>query len=102
MLRSRLRVGVFLVLAAVAATVAAPGPSASSAGSRTVWATDGPVDAVAAARDDTVYLGGEFTSVSTDSTRGFAAIGSTGSPDAGWPTAAGEVHAIAPDGSGGW
>jgi hypothetical protein len=102
-LRNRLRPEVFLVLAAgAAAVVAASGPGARSAGGRTVWATDGPVDAVAAGRDGTVYLGGEFTSVSTDSTSGFAAIGPDGRLQSSWPTAAGHVESVAADGHGGW
>ncbi len=66
-----------------------------------LWVTNGQVDAVA--RDgNTVYIGGGFTQVGPVTGSGVPIDAATGAVVAGFPLVAGQVKAVAPDGSGGW
>jgi trimeric autotransporter adhesin len=66
-----------------------------------LWVTNGPIDTLTIA-DDKIYIGGTFSYVGL-STGNLAAIdSSSGAPDTSFPRVAGQVLAIAPDGSGGW
>ena len=67
-----------------------------------LWWTDGYVRTIV--RDGgTIYIGGVFTHVFPTRTGGGVAIdASTGNLRLPLPQVAGSVHAVAPDGSGGW
>jgi predicted small secreted protein len=67
----------------------------------TLWVTNGEVNAVV--RDGgTIYIGGFFTYVGPATGGGVAIDASTGAVQQPYPMVAGDVRAVAPDGSGGW
>src|SRR5437016_4271085 len=95
------RIAIFSVAAlALLAGLAASAPAATPTLTDTAYVTDGFVNAVTQS-SGTLYIGGNFTQVGPR-TGGFSAIdSSTGSPDLSYPEVAGEVDAVASDGSGG-
>ncbi|MEO5616536.1 MAG: hypothetical protein ABIS67_02085, partial [Candidatus Eisenbacteria bacterium] len=76
-----------------------------SAGAQTIredfYATNGPVDA-AVLSGNTLYIGGGFTYVGPATGGGVPIDAASGASAGGFPKVRGEVHAVAPDGSGGW
>jgi predicted small secreted protein len=79
-----------------------PSPQAEAATVQPqLWTTNGSVDTITLA-DDNIYIGGTFSYVGL-STGNLAAIDTnSGTPDTSFPRVAGQVLAIAPDGTGGW
>jgi trimeric autotransporter adhesin len=65
------------------------------------WVTDGSVNAVLPT-DETVYLGGSFTQVSPATGAGVVLDTATAEVRRPYPLVDGVVHAVAPDGAGGW
>lgn len=66
-----------------------------------LYVTNGAVNATVVS-GNTIYIGGDFTSVGP-ATGSFAGIdGTTGIPDLTLPKVLGKVYAVAPDGAGGW
>jgi hypothetical protein len=65
-----------------------------------LWVTDGMVDSTLVS-GNTLYIGGAFRYVGPP-TGSFAALDASGAPDLTFPPVEGSVHAIAPDGNGGW
>src|SRR4051794_1224963 len=65
------------------------------------WVTNGPVYA-AALSDTTLYIGGDFTTISPASGSLAALDSASGAHDPTFPQFAGFVETIAADGDGGW
>src|SRR5262245_14346950 len=88
-------------LALFLASTSDPTPTAAQSVYENLWATDGPVNAVAVANGQ-VYLGGAFERVGPP-TGGYAGVDiSTGATLSPYFQVVGTVFAQAPDGNGGW
>jgi hypothetical protein len=66
-----------------------------------LWATNGPVHALALT-DDALYVGGTFTRVGQEVGGVMTIDGTSGAILEPFPYVDGTVHAVAPDGKGGW
>jgi hypothetical protein len=77
------------------------GLALAQTGAPPLWTTNGTVHAVV--RDGgTIYIGGDFTQVGRTTGSCAAIDASTGTPQGPYPGVTGKIHAIAPDGNGGW
>ncbi len=65
-------------------------------------APNGPVNATAVGADGTLYLGGDFTMMQTNTGGGAVLDGRTGEVDRQFPAIEGYVNASVSDGAGGW
>ncbi|MFN8179243.1 MAG: FlgD immunoglobulin-like domain containing protein [bacterium] len=97
----RSRVALLFSLVAAALCGKPSGAAAQSSTEASLWATDGPVYAVAQA-GDTLYLGGDFTRVSGFTGGGAALDSASAQPVEPFAKVEGTVYAAAPDGLGGW
>lgn len=84
-----------LAIAPVTTAAAAPAVLAPT------WGTNGLVDCVAS-DGTTIYIGGHFSEVAPYTGPAAAVDASTAAAQYPYPHVTGNVHAVAPDGSGGW
>ena len=90
-----------LAAAFAAALLMAPSPARSQVVEPEFWGTDADVHAVACS-GNTVYIGGNFTSLGPCTGGGVPLHAATGKPLHGFPKVAGSVYGAVPDGEGGW
>ncbi len=95
-----IRAAAVVFASVVALPSAAPGASAVAAGPSATLYADGTILA-AAARADSLYVGGTFSLLGR-STGSWVAIGADGAPVGGRPLLDGSVTSAVPDGHGGW
>jgi hypothetical protein len=79
----------------------AAGPAFAQTVRDDFYMTNGTVNAVATA-GDTLYVGGSFTAVGLATGAGVPLDAVSGVAVPGFPRVAGQVHAVVPDGNGGW
>ena len=65
------------------------------------WVTDGGVHAIETTRG-IIYIGGDFTHVGPNAGTGSALSAATGNPQSPYSRANDTIHAVVPDGVGGW
>ena len=99
--RRALSLSAFTLLPLLAALLA-PVRRADAQGPRLdLSLTNGTVNAVALS-GNTLYLGGSFSRVGAPTGSGVPLDSASGVPRSGFPRIAGQVYAVAPDGTGGW
>jgi hypothetical protein len=76
-------------------------PCAAQAVASDLWGVNGPVSAIARI-DNTLYIGGDFTTVGPCTGGGAPIDRRTGAPIAGFARVTGRVTAVLSDGAGGW
>ncbi len=97
-IRSFSRIGSGLLLAALGDSHAQP---LSNVPRQDFWVTDGAVNAIAVT-NDRVFIGGDFRYVGPYTGGGVPVDVNTMQPVAKYPKVNGSVHAVEPDGQGGW
>ncbi len=97
-IRSFSRIGSGLLLAALGTSHAQP---LSNVPRQDFWVTDGAVNAIAVT-NDRVFIGGDFRYVGPYTGGGVPVDVNTMQPVAKYPKVNGSVHAVEPDGQGGW
>jgi trimeric autotransporter adhesin len=85
----------------VAASLASPAQQLSTIPRQDFWVTDGAVNAIAVT-NDRVFIGGDFRYVGPYTGGGVPVDMNTMQPVAKYPKVNGSVHAVEPDGQGGW
>jgi trimeric autotransporter adhesin len=85
----------------LAGTLACPAQELSNIPRQDFWVTDGAVNAIAVT-NDRVFIGGDFRYVGPYTGGGVPVDVNTMQPVAKYPKVNGSVHAVEPDGQGGW
>jgi trimeric autotransporter adhesin len=85
----------------LAGTLASPAQELSKIPRQDFWVTDGAVNAIAVT-NDRVFIGGDFRYVGPYTGGGVPVDVNTMQPVAKYPKVNGSVHAVEPDGQGGW
>ena len=90
-----------LLAAGVAVTLASPAYADVTSAPRETWVPDGDVKAVAIS-GQTAFVGGNFGRIAPYTGGSVRIDATTAAAKSPWPQVTGTVHAVKPDGSGGW